>query len=235
MFGNTSPFDSKSLHNKNNRISRISNTNMASNKIPTFKVILLGESGTGKTSYVKRLTGRFQDKYVPTVGSQITTVQQNTSKGQVRFKIWDTAGQNEHSDLLNEFYMYSDAAILFFDVTRESSLQNLTSWNTEILNICKRIPTVFCANKIDLLHTSMLSSPPKCLIEAHSSNISYAISTLKELNIKKLLLWIARKLLNDSALELIGDAVTVNPITEEEYKHQLKEFLLSAINTLIDK
>lgn len=200
---------------------------MASNKIQSFKIILLGDSGTGKSSYVTRLTGEFKDKYVPTIGTQITTIYQKTSQGYVRFNIWDAAGNKEHLGLFDKFYMYSDAALIFYDVTRQSTLRKLNAWNTDIIKICDPIPTVFCANKVDLIGYHKMRIPSQYMIQSCSTNTSYEISMLKEYRYRLPLLWITRKLLNDSDLEFIGEAINLSPkvtVTEEEYKQQLKEF-----------
>lgn len=60
---------------------------------PSFKV-LVGDGCVGKSSFVtKHLSGYFDTQYIPTLGVEVHPIIFNTSKGQIRFNVWDTAGQ----------------------------------------------------------------------------------------------------------------------------------------------
>lgn len=62
--------------------------------IPEFKLILVGDGGVGKTTFVKRhLTGEFEKKYVATLGVEVHPLQFHTNRGPIKFNVWDTAGQ----------------------------------------------------------------------------------------------------------------------------------------------
>jgi len=61
-------------------------------QMPTFKLILVGDGGTGKTTFVKRhITGEFEKKYVATVGVEVHPLKFHTNCGQICFNVWDTA------------------------------------------------------------------------------------------------------------------------------------------------
>lgn len=65
-----------------------------------FKLVLVGDGGVGKTTFVKRHeSGEFLKKYVPTVGAEVHPMDFNTNKGQLRFNVWDTAGQEKFAGL----------------------------------------------------------------------------------------------------------------------------------------
>ena len=62
-------------------------------QVPTFKLLLAGNGGVGKTSFIKRhVTGEFEETYVPTLGVQIYHIEFTTTNGKVRFEVWDIAG-----------------------------------------------------------------------------------------------------------------------------------------------
>jgi GTP-binding nuclear protein Ran len=62
--------------------------------VAEFKVVLLGDGGVGKTTFVKRhLTGEFEKKYVATQGVDVSSIIFYTNKGPIKLSLWDTAGQ----------------------------------------------------------------------------------------------------------------------------------------------
>lgn len=62
--------------------------------VAQFKVVLVGDGGVGKTTFVRRhQTGEYEKKYIATQGVEVSSITFSTSHGPIRLNIWDTAGQ----------------------------------------------------------------------------------------------------------------------------------------------
>lgn len=63
---------------------------------PTFKVVLVGDGGVGKTTFVKRhLSGEFEKRYIATMGVEVHPLKFFTNFGPIIMNVWDTAGQEK--------------------------------------------------------------------------------------------------------------------------------------------
>lgn len=117
-----------------------------------FKIILVGDGGVGKTTYMQRHIGvEFERKYLPTVGLNKYQLTRNTSRGDIEFDVWDNAGQEKFGWLRDDYYANADAAIIMFDVTRSLTYKNILNWYNEIRRVCGNIPIVIAGNKCDEL------------------------------------------------------------------------------------
>ncbi|KAG8741772.1 hypothetical protein FRC10_002439 [Ceratobasidium sp. 414] len=127
----------------------------------TIKVVIIGDSGAGKTSFRNQyIIGRFSSAYRATIGADFITKKlphHANPEESVILQIWDTAGQERFSALSTAFFRGADAAILMFDVTNPDSLTSLRRWWEEFAAKCpvpQGTEADFCAtfvgNKVDL-------------------------------------------------------------------------------------
>ena len=92
-----------------------------------FKLVLVGDSGTGKTTFMKcHLTGEFEKKYMATLGVKVHPIVFHTNRGPIKFSVWDTAGQEQFGGLRDGYYIQAQCAIVMFDVTSRVNLQECT-------------------------------------------------------------------------------------------------------------
>lgn len=64
--------------------------------VPTFKVVLVGDGGVGKTTFVKRhISGEFEKRYIATMGVEVHPLKFFTNFGPIIMNVWDTAGQEK--------------------------------------------------------------------------------------------------------------------------------------------
>jgi small GTP-binding protein len=121
------------------------------------KIVLIGDGGVGKTSLRNDFIGRgFGTDYLPTLGSDFVTkvVNLETEQGstEMRFQIWDLAGQPSFKQIRTMYYRRAVGALLCFDVTNEVSLKNLKTWKEELIQHSGSVnmAVIVLGNKIDL-------------------------------------------------------------------------------------
>ena len=120
-----------------------------------FKVVVVGDGAVGKTSLILRYTqGSFNTNYIRTIGAQFSKFDMTAKTGEkVRLFLWDIAGQDTFSFMRPTFFSGSKACIAVFDVTNESSFNNLQTWIDEIHKYCGMdLPVVLFGNKSDLVN-----------------------------------------------------------------------------------
>ena len=100
------------------------------------KVVLIGESGVGKTSIISRyITNTFKSQLMSTPGANFVTktVIMEDENQSIKFEIWDTAGQERYRALAKVFYKNAAVCVLVYDITRKSSFEELKNyWVKEI-------------------------------------------------------------------------------------------------------
>lgn len=151
---------------------------MSGRKKTLLKVIILGDSGVGKTSLMQQfVNNKFSHQYKATIGADFLTKEIIIDNNkQVTLQIWDTAGQERFQSLGVAFYRGADCCVLCYDVTNEKSLNNLTSWKDEFLvqsNVSNPIdfPFIIIGNKIDVDDSKKIPSLLKKLTNITSNQL----------------------------------------------------------------
>ena len=175
-----------------------------------YKLILVGDGGVGKTTFVSRhLTGEYEKKYIATIGAQLNTVYFDTTKGRIKFNIWDTAGQEKFGGLRDMYYEKSDCAILMFDLTSRITYKNIPKWYSDITRICEKIPMCLVGNKCELSERKVKDKA----IRFRKENIKYfEISCKNNNNFELPFLNLIKKLLNDDSVKFIKSTAELPPV-----------------------
>merc|ERR1712072_1656370 len=175
-----------------------------------FKLVLIGDGGTGKTTFVKRhLTGEFEKKYEPTVGVEVHPLLFTTNKGKVCLNCWDTAGQEKFGGLRDGYYIHAECAIIMFDVTSRLTYKNVPTWHRDLCRVCDNIPIVLCGNKVDVKERQV---KPKQVTFHRKKNLQYhEISAKSNYNYEKPFLYLARKLTGDEKLTFVEQVALAPP------------------------
>ena len=133
----------------------------------TYKFILIGNSGVGKTAIFHKLQrGKFYDQNISTIGVAkknfffTVEVQENGKNVKKDFEIilHDTAGQEKFRAITYNYYKSSDGILLIYDITDRSSFENVEQWMNSIKDTIGNIQdskyaVILIGNKLDLINT----------------------------------------------------------------------------------
>ena len=196
-----------------------------------FKLILVGDGGTGKTTFVKRhLTGDFEKRYIATVGVDVHPLTFQTSRGKICFNCWDTAGQEKFGGLRDGYYIQGDCAIIMFEVTSRQTYRNVPNWYRDITRVCDNIPIVLVGNKVDAPDRQVKA---KMITFHRRKNLQYYdISAKSNYNFEKPFLWLARRLANDPQLNFANEIMTQQAeyhMTDAQ-KREIEQQTMEAMN-----
>ncbi len=171
--------------------------------MPEFKVVLIGDGGVGKTSFVKRLsTGDFEAKYVATLGVHVHSLVFYTNRGPIKFNVWDTAGQEKCGTLRDGYYVQAQGAIIMFDVTSAITYKNVRLWYNDFTKRFRDIPVFLAGNKAEIKDRKIRDQHIQFF--RNQPNVKYHdISVKTNHHLEVPFLYLARKLSKDHQLHFV--------------------------------
>lgn len=201
---------------------------MQAQETPEFKLILVGDGGVGKTTFVKRhKTGEFEKRYVATLGVEVHPLTFFTNRGALKFNVWDTAGQEMFGGLRDGYYIQGQCAIIMFDVTSRITYKNVPNWHRDLTRVCENIPVVLCGNKVEIKDRKVKA---KQITFHRKKNLQYYdISAKSNYNFEKPFLWLARKLAADNQIQFVEAPALLPPefemdlATQQKYELELQQ------------
>jgi small GTP-binding protein len=140
-----------------------------SNDIFTFKIVIFGDSQTGKTTLTHRfLTNLFKEDITMTLGVDFLLKAVEVDNIKVKLQIWDFAGEERFRFLFPSYIKGANGAIFMYDITNYGSLAHVDDW-FEIVEkeIDYDFPFIFVGGKTDLIHLKEVSTR-KAMEVAHS-------------------------------------------------------------------
>ncbi|CAL8272491.1 unnamed protein product [Merluccius merluccius] len=97
------------------------------------KLLILGDSGVGKTCLLRRFTeNEYHPYHISTIGVDFKMKTLDIDGIKVRLQIWDTAGQERYQTITTQYYRRAQGIVLVYDITNEPSFQHITSWASDV-------------------------------------------------------------------------------------------------------
>lgn len=146
-----------------------------------FKIVVLGNSGVGKTSFIHKLNNDDVSKKGSTIGVDFSVYCVEIEDTLIKLQIWDTAGQEQFKSITKSYFRNVAGALLFFDVSDNESYKSVSHWVEELLNNDVVEESIFViANKADLVKNIRINKYYKNNIQMYA-NSSYKQNSPREM------------------------------------------------------
>lgn len=170
--------------------------NMAREYDHLFKLLIIGDSGVGKSSLLLRFADNtFTGNYITTIGVdfKIRTIELNGER--VKLQIWDTAGQERFRTITSTYYRGTHGVIVVYDVTSGESFANVKRWLHEIEQNCEVVNRVLVGNKNDAPDSKVVLTEDAQRFADQMSIQLFETSAKENVNVEEMFLAITKQVL----------------------------------------
>ena len=117
-----------------------------------LKILVVGESGVGKTNLIRRFTNDvFTKDTKATVGVEFICKTYKVNKDIIKLEIWDTAGQERYKSITSAYYKGSKGVLIVYDITNMETFEKIEQWLGEVKEKAgNEIKVILVGNKLDL-------------------------------------------------------------------------------------
>ena len=181
----------------------------------SYKLVLLGDTRVGKTSFVRRhATGEFSRTYEPSRTLTVGPLKFHTTAGRTQFSVWECPSQGGLGD---SYYIGADCAIIMFDRSRPASMQSVANRISSLQHLCPEIPIVIVGSHADIkspkytvINVQKFYRELRVRFGYHRVIAYYDISSKSNYNFEKPFLALMRKLKNDQNLQSTEHPLTMD-------------------------
>ena len=138
----------------------------------SFKIIIIGDSGVGKSWILKRaVQNTFEGGYRTTIGFEFLLMHFQANEIKIKLQIWDTCGEEKYKSLIQGFYKNTSLALIVYAINEKMSFDSLKNWIQNIKeHSSEDIPIFLVGNKSDLERTITIEEAEEF---ANSNRIEY--------------------------------------------------------------
>lgn len=152
-----------------------------------FKVVLIGDSGVGKTNILSRyVRDDFSIETKSTVGVEFGSKVLKVNNTNIKIQIWDTAGQERYKSITKAYYKGAKGAFVVYDITRKETFSSVEKWVDELKNSGDEgVCIILLGNKCDLEEQRQVSTED-ALRKSDTYKIAFCeTSAMQAVNIDK--------------------------------------------------
>merc|ERR1712080_30111 len=168
-----------------------------------FKLLLIGDSGVGKTCLVFRFCeNAFNTSFISTIGIDFKLKTINLRGKRIKLQIWDTAGQERFRAITASFYRGAMGILLVYDITNSRSFENITNWLRKIDEYASEgVERMIVGNKIDIEDKRVVSREKGEEIAAKHNVRFLETSAKTNVNVEEAFTEIAEIILDKAGVE----------------------------------
>ncbi|KAL4585664.1 hypothetical protein LXL04_010287 [Taraxacum kok-saghyz] len=179
-----------------------------------FKVVLIGDSGVGKTNLLSRFSkNEFSLESKSTIGVEFATRSINVDDKVIKAQIWDTAGQERYRAITSAYYRGAVGALIVYDITRHVTFENVERWLKELRDHTdQNIVIMLVGNKSDLRHLRAVQMDDAKAFAERENNFFMETSALESLNVENAFTEVLTQIyhvVSKKALDISNDPMTV--------------------------
>lgn len=162
-----------------------------------MKIIVIGSSGGGKTSLLKRLVDKnFSPNTASTVGVEYFTYDTTIDGHRVRLLLWDTAGQERFYTISKAYFRSALGVILVFDITDRKSFEQIPRWLRDARNDAdKDCSAILVGNKTDMESGRVVTAEEAEAFAAQHDLVYVETSVRKNMNVDEVFVRLSRDIL----------------------------------------
>ncbi|KAK8633071.1 hypothetical protein V6N13_013925 [Hibiscus sabdariffa] len=187
----------------------------------SFKILLIGDSGVGKSSLLVSFISAASDDLAPTIGVDFKIKLLTVGGKRLKLTIWDTAGQERFRTLTSSYYRGAQGIILVYDVTRRETFTNLSEvWSREVelYSTNQDCVKMLVGNKVDRDSERAVSREEGMVLAKELGCTFIECSAKTRENVDQCFEELALKIMDVPSLLEEGSAVGKRNILKQEYQ-----------------
>ncbi|KAG7466358.1 ras-related protein Rab-15 [Megalops cyprinoides] len=177
-----------------------------------FRLLLLGDSGVGKTCLLCRFTdNEFHSSHISTIGVDFKMKTLEIDGIKVRIQIWDTAGQERYQTITKQYYRRAQGIFLVYDITSERSFQHIVKWASDVDEYAPdKVQKILVGNKSDEEHKRQVARTQGDKLAKTYGMDFFETSACTNTNIKESFTRLTELVLQANRKELDGLRTSIN-------------------------
>jgi len=188
-----------------------------------FKLVLVGDSGVGKTSLLLRfMDDQFTTSYISTIGVDFRFKRIELDGQVVKLQIWDTAGQERFRTITSAYYRGADGIVMLYDVTSSESFDHVEEWLSEVNRYATpETEKLVVGNKADLEDQRQVSVESGQQLSQQLNIPHFETSAKSNTNVDEAFTLMAEKLLKSKKAEKEQRSVQLHLVGGNQSKNKL--------------